>query len=117
MAEKIKVALIGVGNCFSGLIQGIQYYKKNSSQEVIGIIHEKLKEYTIYDIDFVAAIGAGFGGKIGNFVGRKVKTKIINILGGNNVAQNLAGSAGATVEGVFVGGGEAVGANYISPAF
>ena len=56
MAEKIKVALVGIGNCFSGLIQGIEYYKQNPSQEVIGIIHEKLRDYGIHDIDFVAGI-------------------------------------------------------------
>ena len=54
MVEKIKVALVGLGNCFSGLIQGIEYYKKNPSQQVIGIIHEKLRDYSIHDIDFVA---------------------------------------------------------------
>ena len=51
MAEKIKVALVGIGNCFSGLIQGIEYYKQNPSQEVIGIIHDKLRAYGIHDID------------------------------------------------------------------
>ena len=54
MVEKIRVALVGLGNCFSGLIQGIEYYRKNPSQQVIGIIHEKLRDYSIYDIDFVA---------------------------------------------------------------
>ena len=39
MPEKIKVALVGLGNCFSGLIQGIEYYSKNPSQKVTGIIH------------------------------------------------------------------------------
>ena len=47
MVEKIKVALVGLGNCFSGLIQGIEYYKKNPSQQVIGIIHDKLRDYSI----------------------------------------------------------------------
>ena len=50
MVEKIKVALVGIGNCFSGLIQGIEYYRQNPSQQVIGIIHEKLRDYGIYDI-------------------------------------------------------------------
>ena len=50
MVEKIKVALVGIGNCFSGVIQGIEYYKQNSSQQVIGIIHEKLRDYGIHDI-------------------------------------------------------------------
>jgi len=59
MGGKIKVALIGIGNCFAGLIQGIEYYKKNPSQQVTGIIHEKLSDYTIHDIDFVAGFDVG----------------------------------------------------------
>ena len=53
MTGRIKVGLVGIGNCFSGLIQGIEYYKKNPSQEVTGIIHDKLAGYGIHDIDFV----------------------------------------------------------------
>ena len=59
MVEKIKVALVGLGNCFSGLIQGIEYYKKNPSQQVIGIIHDKIRDYSIHDIDFVAGFDVG----------------------------------------------------------
>ena len=59
MVEKIKVALVCLGNCFSGLIQGIEYYKKNPSQQVIGIIHDKLRDYSIHDIDFVAGFDVG----------------------------------------------------------
>jgi len=59
MVEKIKVALVGLGNCFSGLIQGIEYYRKNPSQQVIGIIHDKLRDYSIHDIDFVAGFDVG----------------------------------------------------------
>ena len=54
MVDKIRVALVGLGNCFSGLIEGIEYYRKNPSQEVIGIIHDKLRDYSIHDIEFVA---------------------------------------------------------------
>ena len=64
MPEKIKVALVGLGNCFSGLIQGIEYYSKNPSQKVTGIIHENLRDYTIHDIDFVAGFDVG-ANKIG----------------------------------------------------
>ena len=71
MAEKIKVALVGLGNCFSGLIQGIEYYRKNPSQEIIGIIHDKLKDYSIYDIDFVAGFDVGEN-KIGKTVNEAI---------------------------------------------
>lgn len=59
MAGRIKVGLVGIGNCFSGLIQGIEYYRQNPEQEVIGIIHDKLAGYGIYDIDFVCGFDVG----------------------------------------------------------
>jgi len=71
MTEKIKVALVGIGNCFSGLIQGIEYYRKNPSQEVIGIIHDKLRDYGIHDIDFVAGFDVGEN-KIGKSINEAI---------------------------------------------
>ena len=59
MSDRIKVALVGIGNCFAGLIQGIEYYRKNPSQEVTGIIHDKLAGYGIHDIDFVCGFDVG----------------------------------------------------------
>ena len=71
MPEKIKVALVGLGNCFSGLIQGIEYYSKNPSQKVTEIIHENLRDYTIHDIDFVAGFDVG-----ANKVGKPINDAI-----------------------------------------
>ncbi len=59
MAGRIRVGLVGVGNCFSGLIQGIEYYRKNPEQQVIGIIHDRLSGYGIHDIDFVCGFDVG----------------------------------------------------------
>jgi len=59
LSDRIKVGLVGIGNCFSGLIQGIEYYRKNPSQEVTGIIHDKLSGYGIHDIDFVCGFDVG----------------------------------------------------------
>ena len=71
MVEKIRVALVGLGNCFSGLIQGIEYYRKNPSQEVIGIIHDKLRDYSIHDIEFVAGFDVAEN-KIGKSVNEAI---------------------------------------------
>ena len=71
MVDKIRVALVGLGNCFSGLIQGIEYYRKNPSQEVIGIIHDKLSDYSIHDIEFVAGFDVG-ANKIGKPVNEAI---------------------------------------------
>lgn len=57
--SEIKCAVVGVGNCFSGLVQGIEYYKKNPEKKVIGIMHEQISGYSIDDLDFVAAFDVG----------------------------------------------------------
>ncbi|NYZ77271.1 myo-inositol-1-phosphate synthase [Candidatus Micrarchaeota archaeon] len=59
MAGKIKCAVVGVGNCFAGLVQGIEYYRKHPEKKVAGIMHENMGGYTVYDIDFVAAFDVG----------------------------------------------------------
>lgn len=53
--SKIRVGVIGVGNCFAGLVQGIEYYKRNKEAERIGLMHEKIGDYGIEDIEFVSA--------------------------------------------------------------
>jgi myo-inositol-1-phosphate synthase len=52
--EKIKVAIIGVGNCASSLIQGIHYYKNKSKEDAIGLMHWNLGGYLPFDIEVVA---------------------------------------------------------------
>lgn len=52
--SEIRCAVVGVGNCFAGLVQGIEYYKRNPDQKVIGIMHESMGGYSIHDIKFVA---------------------------------------------------------------
>ena len=52
----INVAIIGVGNCASSLIQGVHYYRNaKESESVPGIMHVNLGGYHISDINFVAA--------------------------------------------------------------
>ena len=53
---KINVAVIGVGNCASSLIQGVHYYKNASAGDFVpGLMHVNLGGYHIKDINFVAA--------------------------------------------------------------
>lgn len=51
---KIKLAIAGVGNCASSLIQGIEYYKKADTEKV-GILFEDIGGYKVIDIKVVAA--------------------------------------------------------------
>ena len=56
--EKIRVGIIGVGNCFAGLVQGIEYYKRNAGQK-LGLMHEKIGGYSLEDVEFVSAFDVG----------------------------------------------------------
>ena len=53
--EKIKIAIIGVGNCCSALVQGLAYYGNTSSEQAIGLMHWDMGGYTPHDIEIVAA--------------------------------------------------------------
>lgn len=53
--EKIKIAIVGIGNCASSLIQGIEYYKNKKENEAIGLMHWDIGGYRPYDIEVVTA--------------------------------------------------------------
>ncbi len=53
--NNIKVGVIGVGNCFAGLVQGIEYYRRNPDKMIIGIMNPKIGNYSIFDIEFTSA--------------------------------------------------------------
>jgi myo-inositol-1-phosphate synthase len=54
--HKIRVALVGVGNCASALIQGVEFYKDADEDDFVpGLMHVNLGGYHVRDIEFVAA--------------------------------------------------------------
>lgn len=54
--SKIKIAIVGLGNCASSLVQGLTYYKNLKEKEkVVGLMHTVLGGYRISDIELVAA--------------------------------------------------------------
>jgi len=53
--DKIKIAIIGLGNCASSLIQGIHYYKDKKPEDAIGLMHWDIGGYNPSDIEVVAA--------------------------------------------------------------
>jgi myo-inositol-1-phosphate synthase len=57
MSKEIKIAIVGIGNCASSLIQGLFYYKnvKDEKELVPGLMHNVLGGYKISDIKVVAA--------------------------------------------------------------
>lgn len=63
--KKVRVAIIGVGNCASSLVQGIQFYRNaREDEEVPGLMHVNLGGYHIGDIEFSAAFDIAEG-KVG----------------------------------------------------
>jgi myo-inositol-1-phosphate synthase len=54
--DKVRVAIIGVGNCASSFVQGVQYYKNAKDNDFVpGLMHVNLGGYHIKDIEFSAA--------------------------------------------------------------
>ncbi|HEX6123003.1 MAG TPA: inositol-3-phosphate synthase, partial [Ktedonobacterales bacterium] len=55
--QKVRVAIVGVGNCASSLVQGVEYYKHAADDDFIpGLMHVNLGGYHISDVEFSAAI-------------------------------------------------------------
>src|ERR687893_213543 len=70
--ERVRVAIIGVGNCANSLLQGVEYYKDaDPGYAVPGLMHVDLGGYHVRDVDFTAAfdvdknkVGKDLGGAI-----------------------------------------------------
>src|SRR5260221_11263183 len=54
--SKVRVAIVGVGNCASSFVQGVHYYRNASPKDFVpGLMHVSLGGYHVRDIEFVAA--------------------------------------------------------------
>jgi myo-inositol-1-phosphate synthase len=63
--SKVKVAIIGVGNCTSSLVQGVYFYRDAAEDELVpGLMHVNLGGYHVCDIEFTAAFDVD-AGKVG----------------------------------------------------
>jgi myo-inositol-1-phosphate synthase len=72
---KVRVAIIGVGNCASSLVQGIEFYKKAKDEDLVpGLMHINLGGYHIRDIEFSAAIDIDKN-KVGKDLAEAIYTK------------------------------------------
>ncbi len=64
-SKKVRVAIVGVGNCASSLVQGIEFYRQaKEADQVPGLMHINLGGYHISDIEFSAAFDV-VEGKVG----------------------------------------------------
>src|ERR1044071_2579793 len=52
----VRVAVVGVGNCASSLVQGVEYYRNADPNDLVpGLMHVKFGDYHVGDVQFVAA--------------------------------------------------------------
>ncbi len=72
--DKIKIAIAGLGNCASSLIQGLEYYKDKTEEDAIGLMHWDIGGYRPYDIEVVAAFDID-SRKVGEDVSRAIFAK------------------------------------------
>lgn len=72
--KKVRVAIIGVGNCASALVQGVHYYRNAKPEDFVpGLMHVDLGGYHINDIEFTAAFDID-GNKVGKDLSEAIFT-------------------------------------------
>jgi len=101
MSNKIRVAIVGVGNCASSLVQG-RYYYENAPEDafVPGLMHVNLGGYHVRDIEFVAAFDVN-ANKVGKDLGEAVYAKPNNTIKFMDVPQiGVTVQRGPTMDGI-----------------
>ncbi len=99
--EKIRVAIIGVGNCASSLVQGVEYYKNAPEDEFVpGLMHVNLGGYHIRDIEFSAAFDVD-ANKVGKDLGEAIWAEPNNTIKFSDVPHlNVPVQRGNTLDGI-----------------
>ena len=93
MSNKIRVAIAGVGNCASSLVQGIEYYRDADPADTVpGLMHVNLGGYHVGDVEFVAAFDVD-AAKVGLDLGKAIFSGQNNTIRFANV-----GDLGVTVQ-------------------
>src|SRR5688572_29649414 len=70
--SKVRLGIVGVGNCASALVQGLTFYRDTDPGETVpGLMHTKLGPYEVSDIEVVAAFDVD-GKKVGKDVGEAI---------------------------------------------
>jgi myo-inositol-1-phosphate synthase len=89
----VRVAIAGVGNCASSLVQGVEYYRDADATDAVpGLMHVELGGYHVGDVEFVAAFDVD-AAKVGLDLGKAIFT------GHNNTIRFCAvGELGVTVQ-------------------
>lgn len=73
MSKSVRVGVIGVGNCFAGLAQGIEYYKQHPKAQLVGLMHQRIGPYKFSDLEFVSVFDVG-----ANKIGKPLNEAVFN---------------------------------------
>ena len=100
-SRKIRVALVGVGNCASALAQGVEFYKNASEDDFVpGLMHVSLGGYHVRDVEFVAALDVN-AGKVGQCLSEAIFAEPNNTIKFSDVPCNgVVVKRGPTLDGV-----------------
>jgi len=78
--SKVRIAIVGVGNCASSLVQGLEFYESaDPSEKVPGLMHVELGGYHVGDVEVVAAFDVD-GKKVGKDVSEAIFTEPNNTI-------------------------------------
>ncbi|HXJ67184.1 MAG TPA: inositol-3-phosphate synthase [Actinomycetota bacterium] len=99
--KKIRLGIVGVGNCSSSLMQGLEYYKDASPEErVPGLMHVRLGDYHVSDIEVVAAFDVD-AKKVGKDVSEAIFSEPNNTIKFSDVPpQAVEVQRGPTLDGL-----------------
>src|SRR5579859_6135187 len=100
-AHAVRVAIVGVGNCASALVQGVHKYRDAASDAFVpGLMHVDLGGYHVRDIQFVAAFDVD-SRKVGHDLSDAIKAKPNNTVQFAEVPRmGVTVSRGRTLDGV-----------------
>ena len=74
--KKVRVAIAGIGNCASSLVQGVEFYRDaDPAERVPGLMHVELGGYHVGDVEFVAAFDVD-ADKVGLDLGKAISASM-----------------------------------------
>ena len=101
MTDKIKIAIVGLGNCASSLIQGIHYYADKTEKDANGLMHWDIGGYKPGDIEVVAAFDVDKR-KVGKTIDKAIfeKPNCTTVFNENIPSTDVEVSMGKVLDGV-----------------
>jgi len=95
--ERIRICIVGIGNCASALIQGIQYYRGSNKK---GLVHPTFAGYRVSDIQLVAAVDISEN-KVGKNVLEAIKENDLQVVIDHLGDLNVPVSMGKILDGII----------------